>query len=218
MKQINSSKKNNFIPIKALVFDWDGVFHSGYKSPSGESSFSEADSMGINMLRLAYYLQNLEIPKTIIISGENNKTAHFLAQREHFDAVFSKAKDKKGVLNFLKKTYAIEKTEVLFVFDDILDLSLAKECGIRFLIKRAASLPLENYIIENELADFITQNDGGNHAIREICEFIITELNLFEKTLETRIAFSSAYLEYLAKRQQIETKLFDISVDLNLLD
>jgi 3-deoxy-D-manno-octulosonate 8-phosphate phosphatase (KDO 8-P phosphatase) len=211
LKSISSKKLEQFTKIKALVFDWDGVFHSGYKNHLSESTFSEADSMGVNMLRLGYYLHSGEIPKTIIISGENNKTAHFLAQREHFDAVFSKAKDKKVLLQFLDKEYNIKPAEVLFVFDDILDLSLAQFCGIRFLVKRTASHLLESFITENEFTDFITTCDGGNHAIREICEFTLQKLNFFEKTLNTRIEFSTEYIDYLSKRKNIQTKLIEIS-------
>lgn len=211
MKSISSKNSEQFSEIKALVFDWDGVFHSGHKNHLSESTFSEADSMGVNMLRLGYYLHSGEIPKTIIISGENNKTAHFLAQREHFDAVFSKAKDKKILLQFLDTEYKIKPSEVLFVFDDILDLSLAKLCGIRFLVKRTASQLLETFIVDNHYADFITTCDGGNHAIREVCEFALQKLNFFEKTLYTRIEFSTEYIDYLSKRKSIQTKLIDIS-------
>lgn len=211
MKSISPSKTEQFLKIKALVFDWDGVFHSGHKNHLGESNFSEADSMGINMLRLGYYLQSGNIPKTIIISGENNKTAHYLAQREFFDAVFSKAKDKRLLLPYLQKEFSINADEVLFVFDDILDLSLARLCGIRFLVKRSASNLLENYIINNQLTDYITENDGGNHAIREFCEFTLSTLNLFDKTLSTRIEFTTEYSDYLTKRSEIKTKLIEIT-------
>ena len=40
--------------IKVLIFDWDGVFHAGHKNENRSSTFSEADSMGINMLRFHY--------------------------------------------------------------------------------------------------------------------------------------------------------------------
>ena len=211
MKSISLKKSDQFTKIKALVFDWDGVFHSGHKNHLSESSFSEADSMGVNMLRLGYYLYSGEIPKTIIISGENNKTAHFLAQREHFDAVFSQAKDKKMLLQYLDTEYKIKPSEILFVFDDVLDLSLAKLCGIRFLVKRPASQLFESFVIENHYTDFISTFDGSNHAIREICEFALQQLNFFEKTLNTRIEFSTEYIDYLSKRKSIQTKLIEIS-------
>ena len=51
MKTVNPNLSTSFRNIKAIILDWDGVFHSGYKSLKGESQFSEADSMGMNMLR-----------------------------------------------------------------------------------------------------------------------------------------------------------------------
>ena len=48
--------------IKAFLFDWDGVFHSGSKGPSYPGTFSEEDSMGLNMLRFAHYLKKGNLP------------------------------------------------------------------------------------------------------------------------------------------------------------
>ena len=39
--------------IKAIVFDWDGVFNEGVKGGGNHSGFSEIDSMGTNMLRFS---------------------------------------------------------------------------------------------------------------------------------------------------------------------
>ena len=90
--------------IKALVFDWDGVFNSGEK---GEvpSSFNEIDSMGINMLRFGYYLHNGENPYTAIVTGATNKTAKEWAEREHFHSVFFNVKHKADALNLMEKEY-----------------------------------------------------------------------------------------------------------------
>lgn len=56
--------------IKAFVFDWDGVFTDAGKDHLLQSRFSEADSMGTNLLRFSYYLNHKELPITAIISGE----------------------------------------------------------------------------------------------------------------------------------------------------
>ena len=81
------------------------------------------------------------------------------------------------LLQYLDTEYKIKPSEILFVFDDVLDLSLAKLCGIRFLVKRPASQLFESFVIENHYTDFISTFDGSNHAIREICEFTLQKLN-----------------------------------------
>ncbi len=197
--------------IKAIVFDWDGVFHSGYKNESGISSFSEADSMGVNMLRFAYYLLNETIPYTAIITGENNPTAFDWSKREHLDDVFYKVKDKVKILDWLKENRGVNPDEVLFSFDDILDLSLAKECGVRVLVKRDSSKMLQRYCIENRICDIITANDGGNHAVREISELIIALLGKWNQVVDERVRFDNLYKPYITQRQEIQTSIFSFA-------
>lgn len=188
--------------IKALLFDWDGVFHSGSKSEDQISSFSEADSMGINMLRFAYYLRNQQIPYSAIVTGENNPTAQFFAQREHFDAVFSGAKDKSLVLEKIVAQNKLKPEEILFVFDDILDLSVAKQVGVRMMIHRKAGVLLNNYAQKNQLFDYKTATEGNRHGIREVCELSLGLLDQFDKVIEERMNFTQTYQTYISLRNQ----------------
>jgi 3-deoxy-D-manno-octulosonate 8-phosphate phosphatase (KDO 8-P phosphatase) len=191
--------------IKALIFDWDGVFHSGYKKSNKESSFSEADSMGINMLRFSYFLKDNTIPFTAIITGENNETADYFAKREHFDEIFLKVKNKIEILDWLTQHKGFTNEEVLFVFDDILDMSIAKVCGLRFMVNRDASFMLTSYCKKNQLCDYITKNNAENHAIREISEVAISLMGDYDRVIEKRINYDEDYLNYLKIRNSIKT-------------
>ena len=202
-KNIIAKKLKN---IKALIFDWDGVFHSGYKKSNKESSFSEADSMGINMLRFSYYLKDNAIPYTAIVTGENNETASYFTEREHFDQIFLKVKNKVEILDWLIQNKGFKKEEVLFVFDDILDLSFAKECGLRFMVNRTASFMLTTYCKTNKLCDYITKNNAENHAIREISELVISLIGDYDKVIGKRIDYDGDYLKYIGIRNSINTK------------
>ena len=157
--------------IKAVLFDWDGVFHSGYKNETRTSSFSEADSMGVNMLRFGLYLQlKKQLPVTGIITGENNPTAVFWAEREYLDFVIQGAKDKRKVVDYLKNEKGILPEEMMFVFDDILDLSLAQRVGTRFLIQKPANPMFLEFCKKHHLADYITFSSGAEHGVREVSE------------------------------------------------
>ena len=202
-KKIVANKLKN---IKALIFDWDGVFHSGYKKSNKESSFSEADSMGINMLRFSYYLKDNAIPYTAIVTGENNETAGYFAKREHFDQIFLKVKNKVEILNWLTENKGFTNDEVLFVFDDILDLSIAKLCGLRFMVNRNASFMLTSYCKTHRLCDYITKNTADNHAIREISELAISLMGDYNDVIEKRIKYKGDYMEYIGIRNSIKTK------------
>lgn len=194
--------------IKVILMDWDGVFHAGHKNENKSSSFSEADSMGVNMLRFGFWLKNEEMPIVAIVSGENNVTAHYWADREHLDATFSAVKNKVEILPFLKEKHGIEPDEVMFVFDDILDLSLAKEVGFRVLVNRRANPLFLNYCRDRNLYDIVTHCDGGNHAVREACELTLDLLGKFEETIDKRVAFSGEYSEYNQMRLSLPTKHF----------
>lgn len=200
--------KQKLEKIKALLFDWDGVFHAGHKNEHSSSTFSEADSMGINMLRFGFWLQNRTMPYTAIISGENNVTAHYWSKREHLDATFSKVKNKVEILSFLKEVHGFTPDEVLFVFDDILDLSLAKEVGYRIMINRDANPLFKEYCRENNYYDYLTSCDGGKHGVREACEHTLDLIGRFEETIEKRVAYSGEYTNYNTQRLAQSTQHF----------
>lgn len=205
MKVLHSNKLDQFKNIKAILFDWDGVFHSGHKNHLGESSFSEADSMGLNLIRLGIYLETGQIPYTAIITGEQNPTAHYLAEREHLHGLFYKVKDKKIILDYLLDNYAISASDILFVFDDVLDLSLAREVGLRFMVSRKSSRILREFAIHEDLVDFVTNSEGHEHAVREIVEFTLDCMGIFKKTVNCRINFGEDYQTYWNDRQSIQT-------------
>jgi len=199
--------KNKLKNIKAYIFDWDGVFNNGEKSDNSSSSYTEADSMGTNLLRFGHWLNNSEnLPVTAIITGENNKTAIKLAKREHFNNIYYKIPNKIIALEHITKLYGINKSEVAFCFDDVIDLPIVRQCGLRFMVKRNASVKFQEYIINNKYCDYITAQEGGNHAIREISELILSFNNIFEKVIEERTDFSTIYQKYLKQRNIVDTK------------
>ncbi|MBU2525871.1 MAG: phosphatase [Bacteroidetes bacterium] len=195
--------------IHALVFDWDGVFHSGHKSENKASSFSEADSMGINMLRFAYFLQHGQIPFTAIISGENNPTAAYFAEREHLNAVYLGAKDKAIVLAALEQNDQIAPNKVWFAYDDILDLSVATQVGFRVMVNRNASVAFKQYATQHKYYDYFTAAEGHQHALREACELSLSLLGMFDKVVEERVAYSDLYATYINRRNAISSRFFD---------
>ena len=196
--------------IKALVFDWDGVFNDGSKSVEGNSGFSEIDSMGINLLRFHQTLLTGVQPIAIIITGENNKAAFNFARREHFQSVYFKIKHKETALNHLCKTFDLQPQEVLFVFDDVLDFSASKIAGIRLMVNRSCNPLLINFAVENKLVDYITQHNGSNGAIREVSELMMFLSGLFESTIQHRMQYSDTYKTYIEQRDQILTNFYSI--------
>ncbi len=195
--------------VRALVFDWDGIFNNGVKGQT-PSTFSEIDSMGINMLRFGYYLLHNQNPITAIVTGERNETAIQWAEREHFHSVYLKVKNKADILDGLEKENNIHRDEILFVFDDIHDLSLAVECGAKFLVRNKGARSLSRYCQKMKFCDYVTKNPGGDHALREISETVLNTLDLFEKTIKYRMKFKGIYYDYWQLRNSVKTSIREL--------
>ena len=197
--------------IKAFIFDWDGVFNSGTKAEGISSSYTEADSMGTNLLRFGFWLKNQQnLPVMAIITGENNQSAKKLAVREHFHHIYFKIPDKALAFRHLLKELNLQAHEVAFCFDDVLDFPIAKQCGLKFMVRRDASPLFKQYAIENKLCDYITAQQGGNHAVREISDLILGLYGVSDKVISERTDFSNLYTNYLQQRNIPETKMFSV--------
>ncbi len=194
--------------IQAVVFDWDGVFNDGFKGEGLPSIFSEADSMGSNMLRYGLWRQNNTLPVAAIISGEQNQTARHFASREHFHHVYLGIPDKRAALAHLCTIQKTRPENVAFIFDDVNDLGMAAQCGLRLMVKRQASPLLQNYAINNNCCDYITSNCGSAHAVREAMEFMLGFIGNFDAVIGSRTRYDEMYQGYFDQRQAIVTQSF----------
>lgn len=194
--------------IQAFVFDWDGVFNDGTKDERGASPFSEADSMGVNMLRFGYWLQRGHLPTTAIITGELNPAAQHLAQREHFSAIYYKIKHKTDALAHLCTAHHLQPAQVCFTFDDILDVAVAQQVGLRLLVRRDASPLFADYLRRHTHYDYRTAQPGQLHAVREVCELLLGCYGHYDDVLAQRIAFGEVYQNYLTARAAVHTHFY----------
>lgn len=194
--------------IKAFVFDWDGVFNAGQKDEQSGSPFNEVDSMGTNLLRFNHYLRTDTAPVTAIISGENNGAALKLARREHFHAVYCSFRHKPDAMAHLCEAHDIRPAEIAFFFDDVLDFSLAKDCGLRMMIGRACNPLMIDYAVRNNYVDYITACDGQNSGVRECAELLTGLSGRYDETMKDRIEWTERYRHYLEARNKPETLLF----------
>lgn len=193
--------------VRAYLFDWDGVFTDGSKFADGNSLFSELDAMGTNLLRFGHWLRHAgEFPFVGIMTGEKNPSSVALAQREHFDAVYFRIKNKGEALGHLLRTYGLQAEEVAFVFDDVLDLSAAATVGLRLMVRRPAAPLLAEYVSKHQLADYATASEM--HSVREVSELLLGLLGNYDETVRKRSQFTAEYDTYFATRNQRLTKLY----------
>lgn len=192
---------------RAVVFDWDGVFNAGRKGQSAGSDFAEADSMGTNMLRYGLWRKLGKLPFTAIISGENNDSAIQFARREHLNSVFTGVRNKRLVIEQLCDNAGLSPEQIICVFDDINDLSMANHCGLRLMVRRNASPLLADYVAKRSLCDYISGVESGSFAVREICELLLGLLDSYDPVLDSRVAYDDEYQSYLQRRQAVVTEL-----------
>ena len=191
--------------ISGYIFDWDGVFNDGRKSSESGSGFSEPDAMGLNMLRFNHWRIHHTLPYVFIITGENNKTAIEFAKREHFNAVFLKFLNKRKAIEKISGTFKVPGDAMAFIFDDILDVDGAGMCKIAFCVRRDASPLFQQYLIDNHTCRYMTGNEGGHHALREISELIMGLSGEYAATIKKRMEFGEEYRQYLTERNRTET-------------
>ncbi|MCI0415472.1 phosphatase [bacterium] len=197
--------------IHAVVFDWDGVFNSGVKFSQEGSLFSEPDAMGTNLLRFNYFLLHKKMLRTFMITGMNNTSAVNFGRRENFDAIFLNYKHKEEALEIIGTQFDCSPDRTAFICDDVLDLGVAKLCLLAFFVRRKASPLTEKYVRENQCCDYVTGREGGEFAVREICELLIGLTGRFNETIEKRIRFQGSFKEYSKARQKVTTQVFTSS-------
>jgi 3-deoxy-D-manno-octulosonate 8-phosphate phosphatase (KDO 8-P phosphatase) len=195
--------------VRGLVSDWDGVFNQGAKGDGAESTYSEPDSMGTNLLRYALWRQQGELPIAALITGADNPSARMFAIREHFHAVYYGSRNKTAAIEALCRTHSVSSDRLVCIFDDVNDLGMAFACGIRVFVQRSASPLLREYVVRQGLCDYVTAHSSERHAVREVCELLLGLLGTFDAVVASRVAWDASYAAYFTARQAVATELVD---------
>lgn len=189
---------------KAVLFDWDGVFNDGFKDAEGGSPFSEVGSMGVNLLRFAFWLRNGHLPKAAVITGQHNPFAERFAQRERLHGVYMGFTNKPEAFDAFLAKHDLQADEVAYFFDDVLDLPVAARCGLRVMIGSPVTAWLAEQAIARGEVDLVTANSGGNNGLREATDAVIALLGNGAEVIDHRVNYSETYQRYLTERQAVE--------------
>jgi YrbI family 3-deoxy-D-manno-octulosonate 8-phosphate phosphatase len=149
--------------VRLLCVDVDGVLTDAgmYYGPDGEvlKKFNTRDGMGLGRVR--------EVGVAVaIISGEDSAIVHARAAKLKIDEVFSGVADKLSVVRDLAAQHGLELNEVAYIGDDLNDMSAMECVGLPCAVADAAA-PIK------AVAHYVTQQRGGDGAVREVCELII---------------------------------------------
>lgn len=160
--------------IKLLLLDVDGVLTDGsviYDDTGAEiKAFNAKDGLGIKMLMGA----GIEVG---IVTGRTSRALLHRCDSLGISLVFDQVRDKTGVLEVISKEKGVGAEHIAFVGDDLVDIPLMKKVGLSVAVGDAHETVLEH-------ADMVTSAQGGDGAVREVCEAILKAQGLWEKILE----------------------------------
>jgi len=160
--------------IKMILMDVDGVLTDGKISftSSGREikSFDIQDGMGITLARKAGL-------KTGIITGRTSTIVERRAAELHMDVIFQGAEEKTESYQKIKKQFELSDEQICYIADDLPDILVLKQVGFSVAVQNARKEV-------KDICSFITQNSGGNGAVRETIELILKKQNLFLQVLE----------------------------------
>ena len=157
----DTSLKIDLRKIKAVVFDFDGVFTDNrvfvFQDGFEAVVCSRADGLGIGRLR------RLSI-EMLIVSTETNPIVTQRARKLNLPVIQS-VEDKLLVLSAWAKEKKILMDHVAFLGNDINDQTCLETVGMPVVV--ADAMPEVAH-----LARVILKKDGGKGAVREFCDML----------------------------------------------
>ncbi|WP_417610319.1 hypothetical protein [Owenweeksia hongkongensis] len=191
--------------MKAIVFVWDGVFNGGHKDITGASNYSVVDTGGVDLLRFGFFLAYKSMIKVAVMSDTDNSLCLQLGKKDHYDNVYLNGQNKESALRHFCNEHDIHPDEIIYVYDEVADLKVAEQMGIRLAIGRLSSPIFVEYMERHKLADYISTCQGNEHAVREMCELLLTLLDQHFNVIDHKGKNEENYRDYLSRKALIET-------------
>lgn len=169
--------------IKLLIFDVDGVMTDGsiwfVPGPNGgpmveSKGFNAHDGAGFSLAKLGGL-------KTGIITRRNSETVAQRARDLKIEYVYQGSQDKLTALAEILEKEGFRAEEVCYVGDDVIDLPVMRVCGLAVAVRNARE------IVKDE-ADFITDHQGGDGAVRDVIEYVLKAQDKLDDCIDRYIA------------------------------
>ncbi|MBQ7450204.1 HAD-IIIA family hydrolase [bacterium] len=149
--------------IKLVAFDVDGVMtdESLIFDENGVEykKFNAKDGQGIVLLNNSGF-------KTAIITARQNGTVRVRFNILKMNDLYEGQKNKEEALDDLVKKYNLDYSQVAYMGDDLPDICILKKVGLSVTPQNGAKEV-------KAIVDFITEKSGGNGAVRELCDFLL---------------------------------------------
>ena len=150
--------------IRLVIFDVDGVMTDGklYLASDGTEtkSFNILDGLGIKLLMKAGI-------HCAIISGRRSDAVERRMRDLGVEHVYHGIEDKLPLFEDLLEQLDLEADQVAHMGDDLPDLPIMRRVGLAVTVTNGSSL-IKPY------AHWETSRPGGQGAVREVCELVLS--------------------------------------------
>lgn len=160
---ISSEVTTKAANIKLALFDVDGVLTDGSLrySHDGEQIkvFHALDGHGLKMLQYSGIAVG-------VISARKSGALQTRLNDLGIEHCHLGINDKLAVFKELISQLNIEPEQCAFTGDDVIDLPVMNECGLKFSVHNG-------HFIVKDIADWVTPMPGGSGAVRAVCDVIL---------------------------------------------
>lgn len=150
--------------IRYLLLDVDGVMTDGtlFFDENGREmkGFSIYDGHGIRLLQAA----GLGVG---IISGRTSGVVAWRAKELQIEDLHQGIHDKIAAYEIIQKARKLEDSEMAYIGDDLIDLPVLRRAGLSIAVANAVDA------VKKEV-DWVTARRGGEGAVREAVDFILS--------------------------------------------
>jgi 3-deoxy-D-manno-octulosonate 8-phosphate phosphatase (KDO 8-P phosphatase) len=162
--------------IRVLLLDVDGVLTGGeivYTDTGAETkAFNVKDGLGIRLLMGA------GVTVGIITGRRSGALLHRCADLG-IEMIYDGVRNKGAIIDAVINRTGAETDEIAFAGDDLPDIPLLKKVGLAIAVADA-------HDAVKQVADWVTEKNGGHGAVREICESILAAKGLLEDCIACR--------------------------------
>jgi len=159
--------------IRLALFDVDGVFTDGNIQIDSHGkeikTFNTQDGHGIRLLQ-HYGIQ------VGVITGRSSQALEHRMRDLNIEHVYQGSIDKYSAHQELLEKLNLSPEQTSFAGDDIVDLQVMSHCGLAIAVANAHPFVKEH-------AHWETSANGGQGAVREICELLLDAQGLLEQAL-----------------------------------
>jgi len=160
---MDATLKERASKIRMLVLDVDGVLTDGklYFDHAGNElkAFNTRDGLGMKAL------QRCGIEVAVITGRKSRAVAHRMSQLG-IKHVYQGREDKLNAFLHLLDITGLDEHEICYAGDDWIDLPVLMRAGLAISVADAEERVKEH-------AHWITQRNGGDGAVREMCNLIL---------------------------------------------